>query len=134
MKKANSTILVTSSTGITFTSDDYLITQGSLILWYCGAPGPKHLRDPRFRISINQINLQVIFRQNPNASKLCSVVASDESFVTFLYINELYRKKAVFFTNRKCFFLHIGAGNILAFMENNAKIKKQGIFIFFPET
>ena len=32
MKKANSTMLVTISTGITFTSDDYLITQGSLIL------------------------------------------------------------------------------------------------------
>ena len=100
----------------------------------CGASGRKHLRDPRFRISINQINLQVIFRQSSNASKLCSVVASDESFVTFLYINELYRKKAVFFTNRKCFFLHICAGNVLAFMENNTKIKKQGIFICFPET
>ena len=31
-KKANSTMLVTISTGITFASDDYLITQGSLIL------------------------------------------------------------------------------------------------------
>ena len=104
MKKANSTMSVTISTGITFTSDDYLITQGSLILWYCGAPGPKHLRDPRFRISINQINLQVIFRQNSNASKLCSVVASDESFVSFLYINELYRKMAVFLQTGSAFF------------------------------
>ena len=32
MKKANSTMSVTISTGITFTLDDYLITQGSLIL------------------------------------------------------------------------------------------------------
>ena len=101
---------------------------------YCGAPGRKHLRDSRFKIFINQINLQVIFCQNSNASKLCSVVASDESFVSFLYINELYRKMAVFFTNRRCFFLQICAGNVLAFMDDKTKIKKQGIFVCFPET
>ena len=32
MKKASSTISVTIGRGITFASDDYLITQGSLIL------------------------------------------------------------------------------------------------------
>ena len=40
----------------------------------------------------------------------------------------------MYFTNRKCFFLQICARNVLAFMENNTKIKKQGIFICFPET
>ena len=44
MKKANSTMPVTISTGITFTSDDYLITQGSLILQTAavlGTAGPQ---------------------------------------------------------------------------------------------
>ena len=44
MKKANSTMSVTISTGITFTSDDYLITQGSLILQTAavlGTAGPQ---------------------------------------------------------------------------------------------
>ena len=44
MKKANSTMSVTISTGITFASDDYLITQGSLILWTAavlGTAGPR---------------------------------------------------------------------------------------------
>ena len=36
---------------------------------------------------ITKIILQVAFRQNSNSSKLCSV-ASDESFVSFLYIND----------------------------------------------
>ena len=43
-KKANSTMLVTISTGITFASDDYLITQGSLILQIAavlGTAGPQ---------------------------------------------------------------------------------------------
>ena len=71
---------------------------------YCGAPGRKHLRDPRFKIFINLINLQVIFRQNSNASKLRFVVASDESFVSFLYINEVHRKMAVFLQKGGAFF------------------------------
>ena len=44
MKKANSTMSVTISTGITFTSDDYLITQGSLVLQtvaVLGTAGPQ---------------------------------------------------------------------------------------------
>ena len=44
MKKANSTVSVTISTGITFASDDYLITQDSLILQIAavlGTVGPQ---------------------------------------------------------------------------------------------
>ena len=44
MKKANSTVSVTISRGITFASDDYLITQGSLILQTAavlGTAGPQ---------------------------------------------------------------------------------------------
>ena len=44
MKKASSTISVTIGTGITFASDDYLITQGSLILQTAavlGTAGPQ---------------------------------------------------------------------------------------------
>ena len=42
----------------------------------------KRLRAPYLKIFINQIILQINFRQNPNASKLFPV-ASDESFVGF---------------------------------------------------
>ena len=43
MKKASSTISVTIGRGITFASDDYLITQGSLILQAAvlGTAGPQ---------------------------------------------------------------------------------------------
>ena len=44
MKKANSAVSVTISRGITFASDDYLITQGSLILQTAavlGTAGPQ---------------------------------------------------------------------------------------------
>ena len=44
MKKANSTVSVSISTGITFASDDYLITQDSLILQIAavlGTAGPQ---------------------------------------------------------------------------------------------
>ena len=44
MKKANSTVSVSISTGITFASDDYLITQDSLILQIAavlGTVGPQ---------------------------------------------------------------------------------------------
>ena len=44
MKKVSSTISVTIGTGITFASDDYLITQGSLILQTAavlGTAGPQ---------------------------------------------------------------------------------------------
>ena len=61
----------------------------------CGAWGQKCLWCLCLKIFINQIILQIVFRQNSDASKLCSV-ASDESFVSFLCINELYRKKACF--------------------------------------
>ena len=39
-----------------------------------------------------------------------------------------------FFYKKEVMFLQICAGNVLAFMENNTKIKKQVIFICFPET
>ena len=84
------------------------------------------------KIFINDIIPQVALRQNFNALKLCSV-ASEESFVTFLYINELYRKKACFEqTGRSISFLQICTRNVLAFKENHAKIKKTGrIHMFF---
>ena len=43
-----------------------------------------------------------LYEINSNVSKLCSV-ASDESFVSFLYINELYRKKACFLQQEEVF-------------------------------
>ena len=49
-------------------------------------PGPKTCAGTFLKIFINQIILQVVFRRNFNASKLCSI-ASDESFVSFLHIN-----------------------------------------------
>ena len=48
------------------------------------------------------IILQFAFRQNYNASKLCPV-ASNESFVSFLYINELYGKMFAFYSFQKCY-------------------------------
>ena len=51
-------------------------------------PGSKTSAGPLFESFINQVILQIVFRQNSNAAKLCSV-ASDELFVSFLYINEL---------------------------------------------
>ena len=50
---------------------------------------------PLFEIFITHIILKFVFCQNSDASKLCSIV-SDKSFVSFLYINELKRKKACF--------------------------------------
>ena len=91
------------STGITFASENYLITQGSLILQTVAVLGTAGSQAEN-KIFINQINLQVIFCQNSDASKLCSVVASNESFVSFLYINELYRKMAVFLETGDAFF------------------------------
>ena len=46
----------------------------------CGAWGQKHLRGLCLKIFINQIILQIVFRQNYNTSKL-NLVANDESFV-----------------------------------------------------
>ena len=54
----------------------------------CMAMGRKHLRSPFLKVFIDQIILLIVFPQNSNALKLCSV-ASDEPFVSFLYINEL---------------------------------------------
>lgn len=58
-----------------------------------GDRGQKFLQDPCLWFFFNQIILQIAFRQNSIASKLCPV-ARNKSFVSFLYINELYRKKA----------------------------------------
>ena len=46
-----------------------------------------------FENCYNQIIFQIVFRENSNASKLC-LVASDQSVVSFSYINELHKKKA----------------------------------------
>ena len=70
-----------------------------------GIQGQKQMRDSCLKIFINQIILQFIFYQNSNTSKSC-FVASDESFVSFSYINEQYRKKRSFLqTGRSAFFL-----------------------------
>ena len=54
---------------------------------------------PLFEIFIIHIILKFVSCKNSDASKLCSVV-SDESFVSFHYINELNRKKACFLQSR----------------------------------
>ena len=78
---------------------------------YCGAPGQKNLRDPRFRIFINQINLQVIFRQNSNASNC----ALQQHLLVFFILTSctgkwqfFYKLKVLFSTNMcwKCFGSH----------------------------
>ena len=90
----------------------------------------KHLQDWKFFLI--KINLQVGFRQNSNASKLCSL-SSDESFVSFLYINDLYRKKECFSqTGMNVSFLQICALNVLAFKENQVKMKNTGCIHMFP--
>ena len=63
---------------------------------------------------------------------MCSV-AGYESFVTFLYITEMYSKKACFFTDRKkCFFSVNICLNCFAFKENHIKIKyTRYIYMFF---
>ena len=83
------------------------------------------------KIAINQIILQVAFCQNSNALKFSSA-ASDESFVSFLYINELYSKKACFLqTGRSVSFLQKCASNVLAFRENHVKLKNTGCIQMF---
>ena len=52
MKKANSTMLVKISTGITFTSDDYLITQGSLILQTAAVLGTAGLQAENIYVTL----------------------------------------------------------------------------------
>ena len=100
---------------------------------YCGTPVRKHLRDPRFRIFVNQINLQVIFRQNSNASNCALQQQVMNHLLVFFIIMSctgkwqfFYKQEVLFSTNMccKCFGFH----------GKNAKIKKQGIFICFPET
>ena len=56
------------------------------------APGTENLCVTFLWVFFKQIILQVVFRQNSNASQLCPV-ARDGSFVSFLSINELYKKK-----------------------------------------
>ena len=84
------------------------------------------MRDSCLKIFINEIILQFIFYQNSNTSKSC-FVASDESFVSFSYINEQYRKKRSFLqTGRSAFFLQKYVWNVLEFKENQVKIKNAG--------
>ena len=79
--------------------------------------------DPCLNFFINQIIFQVAFRQNSNASKLCSV-ASDESFATFLYINELRRKVSSFFSANMCL-------KCFGFCGKLCKNKKHGVYLYF---
>ena len=81
-------------------------------------------RDPCLNFFINQIILQVVFRQSSNASKLCSV-ASDESFATFLDINELCRKVSSFFSANMCL-------KCFGFWGKPCKNKKHGVHSYFP--
>ena len=98
----------------------------------CGARGRKHMQGTRLKIAVNKSIPQFVFRQNSNASKLY-FLASDESFVSFLYVNELHSKKASFLKAGRIFsFLQMCAWNVLAFKENNVKIKNRWfIHIFF---
>ena len=92
-------------------------------------PGPKTFEKPSFECFFNQIILQVAFCSN--VSKLY-LVASNESFVSFLYTNELYRKKEYFLqTGISVSFLQICAWNVLAFKENYVKIKNAGLIRVF---
>ena len=72
----------------------------------CGARGRKHMQGTRLKIAVNKSIPQFVFRQNSNASKLY-FLASDESFVSFLYVNELHSKKASF----------LKAGRIFSFLQ-----------------
>ena len=82
---------------------------------YCGTPVRKHLRDPRFRIFINQINLQVIFRQNSNASN-CALQQQVMNHLLVFFIlmsctgkwQFFYKQEVLFSTNMcwKCFGFH----------------------------
>ena len=137
MKKANSTMSVTISTGITFASDDYLITQGSLILQTAAVLGTAESQAENiYGTLVSKLLLtKLIFRENCNASiVLCSLVASDESFLVFSILMSCTGKCQFFLQTGGSFFQQICAGNVLAFMENNTKIKNQGMFICFPET
>ena len=62
---------------------------------YYGIWGQKYPCSPCFKTFIDQVILQILFRQNSNVSKLCTV-AIHQSFVSSFYINELYRKKTSF--------------------------------------
>ena len=93
----------------------------------CKTQDWKHLWGPCLKMFIYQI----VIRQYSNASKLCSV-ASDESFVSFLYINELYRKKERFLQIGRSFsFLPICAWNVLTFKGNYVKIKNKSYVHMF---
>ena len=69
---------------------DYSEVRTLAVLGTVGS-GPNISRGLLFEVFINHIILQFVFRQNPDAC-----VATDESSVSFLYINELYRKKVCF--------------------------------------
>ena len=82
---------------------------------YCGTPVRKHLRDPRFRIFINQINLQVIFRQNSNASNCALQQQVINHLLVFFILMSctgkwqfFYKQEVLFSTNMywKCFGFH----------------------------
>ena len=111
----------------------------NICLLEIGAKGRKLLRGLYLKIFINQIILQIVFPQNFNFWKLCSVV-SDEPSVNVLYINEMYRKKVWWAAQEKgLFFLQTGksvsfpqyAWHVMAFRKKHVRVKNKVYSIFF---